>query len=66
MGDDAGGRRLSGGETALWYAVAAVTYIGASMWQKGLLNWLIGPAWLVAVVLVGPLLVDRVRAGRRT
>jgi len=43
------------GGTAVWYAVAGITYIGAATVEKGLLNWLVGPAWLVAVVTFGPL-----------
>jgi len=57
-------RRLSAGETAAWYALAAVTYIGAAILEKGLLNWLIGPAWLVAVITFGPAALDRVRRRR--
>ncbi len=58
-------RPLSRREEAGWYLVAAATYIGASLWQKGLLNWLIGPVWLVAVVTFGPLLLDRLRRRAR-
>ena len=54
-------RQLSGREEAVWYLVAAVTYVGASLLEKGLLNWLIGPVWLVAVVTFGPVLADRLR-----
>lgn len=54
-------RPLSGREEAAWYLVAAVSYIAASILEKGLLNWLIGPAWLVAVVTFGPVAVDRLR-----
>jgi energy-converting hydrogenase Eha subunit G len=54
-------RRLSGAETALWYGLAGVTYIGASIFHKFLLNWFVGPLWLVAVVWAGPALVDRLR-----
>ena len=57
-------RSLSGREEALWYLVAGVTYVGASLFQKGLLNWLIGPVWLVAVVTLGPLAADRLRRRR--
>jgi len=57
-------RRLSPHETALWYVVAAVTYVGAAIFEKGLLNWLIGPAWLVAVVTLGPAGVDWLRRRR--
>ena len=70
--DDAGdadaerrwGRRLGTTETALWYGVALVTYVGASIFEKALLNWIVGPLWLVAVVVYGPRAVDRLR-GRR-
>jgi hypothetical protein len=55
------GRRLSTTETAVWYGVAFGTYVGASIYEKGLLNWIVGPLWLVAVVAFGPRLVDRLR-----
>jgi hypothetical protein len=54
-------RRLSGRETALWYGLAGVTYVVASIWQKGLLNWIIGPLWLVAFVWLGPMVADLFR-----
>lgn len=59
--DFRGSRRLTGGEEWFWYLFAAVTYIGASIWHKWLLNWLIGPIWLITVVVVGPWLLDRAR-----
>ena len=59
--DFRGARRLTGGEEWFWYVFAAVTYIVASIWHKWLLNWLIGPIWLITVVVVGPWLLDRVR-----
>jgi hypothetical protein len=62
--DHLGKRRLSGREEIFWYGFAALSYITASLIQKGLLNWLVGPAWLVLVVWLGPELVDRVRARR--
>jgi energy-converting hydrogenase Eha subunit G len=58
---EAAARRLSRREAALWYGLAGVTYVGASLAEKFLLNWFIGPLWLVAVVGAGPALVDRVR-----
>ena len=58
-------RRLTGGEEWIWYVVAAVTYISLGVWHKWLLNWFIGPAWLVATVVIGPRLVDRIVPGRR-
>ena len=59
--DFRGSRRLGPWETAVWYVVAAVSYICVSLLQKGLLNWVVGPLWLVTVVVAGPALVDRVR-----
>ncbi len=53
-------RQLSGREEALWYLLAAATYIGASLLEKSLLNWLVGPVWLVAVVSLGPAATDRI------
>jgi hypothetical protein len=41
--------------------VAAVSYITAGIWNKWLLNWLVGPVWLVAVVCLGPPLATWVR-----
>jgi hypothetical protein len=58
------GRRLSITETAVWYGIAFVTYVAASIFEKGLLNWIVGPLWLVGVVVYGPRAYDRVR-GRR-
>jgi hypothetical protein len=43
-----------------WYVVATVTYVAASLVEKSLLNWLVGPVWLVAVVTIGPVAADRV------
>ena len=53
-------RPLSGREEVVWYLVAAVTYVAASLVEKSLLNWLIGPLWLVVVVTLGPVATDRV------
>ena len=65
--DHLGQRRLTGRETAFWYGLAGVTYVGLAMFHKFLLNWIIGPLWLVAIVWFGPALVDLVRGrgGRR-
>lgn len=59
--DFRGSRRLTGAEEWFWYVLAAITYIVAGIWHKWLLNWLIGPIWLVTFVVVGPWLFDRVR-----
>lgn len=59
--DHRGSRRLSGRETAVWYSIAAISYVAVGLAEKGLLNWVAGPLWLVAVVVIGPAVVDRVR-----
>ena len=46
------------------YVVAGLTYVGLAMFHKFLLNWIIGPVWLVAWVWLAPALLERVR--RRT
>jgi hypothetical protein len=51
-------RRLSPGVELAWYVVAAVTYIAAGSVHKALLTWLVGPAWVVATVWFGPVVVD--------
>ena len=58
--DHLGERRLSARAAWVWYLVAAVTYVAAGIWQKGLLNWFVGPAWLVSVVVFGPAAWDRI------
>jgi len=60
--DPPGERRLSRAETVFWYGLAGVTYIAAGIFQKSLLNWFVGPAWLVAFVWFGPTLTDPLRA----
>ena len=57
-------RRLSNGETWFWYLFAGISYILVSLRYKYLLNWLVGPLWLVVVIWVGPLVSDRLR-GRK-
>ena len=43
------------------YASAGATYIGFAMFHKFLLNWIIGPLWLVAWVWLIPGLIEGVR-----
>jgi hypothetical protein len=59
--DHLGSRRLHGREMWFWYLFAGTSYILVSLWHKFLLNWIIGPGWLAAVVWIGPALLDRVR-----
>ena len=66
--DFRGSRRLVGFEEWAWYVLAGVTYIVLGIWHKWLLNWFVGPAWLVVFVVIGPWLTDRIgltgRGGR--
>ncbi len=55
-------RRLTGLEEWFWYVFAGVTYVTLGIWHKWILNWLMGPIWLVTIVVVGPWLLDRIRA----
>jgi hypothetical protein len=59
--DFGGSRRLGAKEEWFWYIAAGVSYVLASIWHKFLLNWFIGPLWLVAFVVFGPALWDRLR-----
>jgi hypothetical protein len=56
--------KAAGTASWVWYAAAAVTYCGAAIVEKGLLNWFVGPMWLVAFIWFGPLVADRVRGLR--
>ena len=46
------------------YLLAGVTYVGFGMFHKFLLNWIIGPVWLVAWVWLVPA-ADRGRPAPR-
>lgn len=59
--DFRGSRRLAGLEEWCWYLAAGVSYIVLGIWHKWLLNWLVGPVWLIAVVSIGPAVLDRLR-----
>lgn len=52
-------------EELVWCVLAGVSYIGLSIWHKFLLNWIIGPLWLVGVMLVGPALTAALGRRRR-
>jgi hypothetical protein len=47
------------------YAGAALSYAAAGVAYKPLLNWIVGPVWIVLVVGVLPDLGRRLRGGRR-
>jgi hypothetical protein len=64
--DHRGSRRLSAAEAWIWYLFAGASYIILSIWHKWLLNWFIGPAWLVGVVVIGPWLFDLLARRRST
>ena len=54
--------RLTGAAEWFWYVTAAIGYVAFGIWHKWLLNWFIGPLWLVTVVCLGPATVDRALA----
>ncbi len=64
--DFRGSRRLVGGEEWFWYLAAALSYIVLGIWHKWLLNWFVGPVWLVGFVVIGPWLTDRIGLTGRT
>jgi hypothetical protein len=57
--------KAAGTASWVWYAAAAVSYCGAAIFEKALLNWFVGPLWLVAFIWFGPLVADRVRGRSR-
>jgi hypothetical protein len=59
--DHLGHRRLGNAESWWWYGVAFVSYVVLGVWHKWLLNWFVGPAWVLATVWFGPMLFDLVR-----
>jgi hypothetical protein len=53
-------------EDLVVYSLAALTYVAGGVAAKTyLLNWIVGPLYLVAAVLVLPPLIDRVLRVRR-
>jgi hypothetical protein len=58
--DHRGSRRLSTAEQWTWTLLAAVTYTVLSIWHKWLLNWIVGPVWLVGWVVIGPFVADQI------
>ena len=59
--DHRGSRRLSPREEIGWYLAAGSSYVLVGQHQKAVLTWLVGPAWVVATLWLGPALADRVR-----
>lgn len=43
------------------YVFAAVSYIVVGMLEKSLLNWVVGPLWLLVVLAIGDRLLTRRR-----
>jgi hypothetical protein len=64
--DFRGSRRLVGKEEWFWYLLAAISYISLGIWHKWLLNWFVGPVWLVTIIVVGPWVTDRIGITGRT
>lgn len=48
------------------YVLAGMSYVVLGLFHKFLLNWIIGPVWLVAWIWAVPALVERIRRGRAT
>ena len=46
------------------YVLAGATYVGLGVFHKVLLNWIIGPVWLVGWIWAAPVLIDRMRNRR--
>ena len=59
--DDAATRLVQRRVELALYLAAGVTYVGFGMFHKFLLNWIIGPVWLVAWVWLVPALIEAVR-----
>jgi hypothetical protein len=58
--DHRGSRRLTATEQWIWTLLAAATYTVLSIWHKWLLNWIVGPVWLVGWVVIGPVVADHI------
>lgn len=43
------------------YGLAGLSYIAFGVFNKWLLNWVVGPLWLVAWVWAVPAMIDRLR-----
>jgi hypothetical protein len=59
--------KLSRRAEALLYVFAAASYIGVGLYQKSVLNWIVGPLWLIVVIEAGArlsILRDRRRRAR--
>ena len=50
---------------ALLYLAAALSYVGLGLYHKWLLNWIVGPLWLIAWLQIVPALAGLIaRRGR--
>jgi hypothetical protein len=43
------------------YLLAGITYVGFGMFHKFVLNWIIGPAWLIVWVWLAPAAIEALR-----
>ena len=60
--------RLGGrAERAEWilYLAAAASYVVLGVAWKPLLNWMLGPAWVVSFVWIAPVAIQRLRRTTR-
>jgi hypothetical protein len=62
--DFRGSPRLTGKAEWFWYVVAAVSYVTLGIWHKWLLNWFVGPIWLVGIICIGPAITQRLSRRR--
>jgi tellurite resistance protein TehA-like permease len=46
------------------YIAAGLTYCVLGIFHKFLLNWIIGPLWLIAWVVLVPAVIERLRPAR--
>ena len=46
------------------YVLAGASYVVLGVFHKFLLNWIIGPLWLVGWIWAAPVVIDRLRARR--
>lgn len=46
------------------YILAGASYVVLGVFHKFLLNWIIGPIWLVAWIWAVPVVVERIRQGQ--
>lgn len=46
------------------YVLAGTSYVAFGIFHKFLLNWIVGPIWLVAWIWAVPAIIERIRRAR--